>query len=83
MAISAARLIEMLNEIQPAYDFGSDADFIEEGYLDSFDIITLVTALEEEYSVSISALEIIPENFSSLEAIINLVNSSPKTDFQE
>jgi acyl carrier protein len=72
------RILEILKEIQPDFAFEAGVDFIEEGYLDSFDIVTLVSDLEGEFSVLISALEIVPENFGTLDAIAALVEKSEK-----
>ncbi|MDG0873203.1 hypothetical protein L5D93_12255 [Paenibacillus thiaminolyticus] len=41
--------------------------------MDSFDIISLVTMIEEEYDVIIDALAIVPENFISVESIANVI----------
>ena len=72
---------DMLKELQPTYDFEDGVDFIEEGYLDSFDVVTLIPELEEAFSVSISALDIVPENFASVQSICDLVRRSAKTSF--
>lgn len=72
------RILDILKDIQPAFGFEEGVDFIEEGYLDSFDVVTLVSELEREFSVLIPALEILPENFSSVKNIAALVNKSPK-----
>lgn len=69
---------EILLEIQPTYSFEEGVDFIEQGYLDSFDVVTLVATLEETFAVSISALDIVPENFSSVASISALVQRSIK-----
>lgn len=71
----------ILKELQPTYAFEEGVDFIEQSYLDSFDVVTLVTELEETFSVSISALDIIPENFSSVKSICALVRRSAKMNF--
>ena len=63
----------ILSEIRPEYDFSQDVNFIEEGMLDSLDIVALVSGLDEEFSISIDGDDIIPENFSSLEMILNLL----------
>lgn len=73
-----AQILTMLKDLQPTYDFEENADFIEQGYLDSFDVVTLVAELEEAFSVSISALDIIPENFASVVSICELVQRSKK-----
>ncbi len=73
------KIFNMLAEIRPEHDFRNSDDFIEEGLLDSFDIITLIDMLQEEYNVTIDGLEIIPENFCSAEAIASLVEKSGGT----
>jgi len=73
-------VLEMLKNIQPTYNFEDDVDFIEQSYLDSFDVVTLIAELEENFSVSISALDIIPENFVSVKSICDLVHRSKKVN---
>ncbi len=71
------KVIEILKEIRPEFDFNIEStDFINKGMLDSFDIISIVSDLEEEYDVAIDGAEILPENFDSIEAIVNLINKS-------
>jgi len=67
------QIISILSEIRPEYDFSQNLNFIEEGMLDSLDIVTLVNGLDEKFSISIDGNDIIPENFSSLELIANLI----------
>lgn len=66
----------MLAELRPEFDFTDSGDFVMDGLLDSFDIISLSSMLEEEYGITIDGLDIVPENYSSVEAIITLVNKS-------
>lgn len=70
------KIYAMLTEIKPEHDFKSSENYIEDGLLDSFDLITLISMLEEEYNISIDALEIVPENFCSAGAIAALVKKS-------
>ena len=70
------KILTILNEIKPEYDFTESQDFIMDGYLDSFDVVALVSALEEEYGVLIDALDILPENFCNLEAILLVVKKN-------
>ena len=67
--------------MQSDFAFEDGVDFIEEGYLDSFDIVTLVSDLENEFNILISALAIVPENFGSVRAIAALVAKSEKREF--
>lgn len=70
------KLLAILSEIKPEYNFNESKDFIMDGYLDSFDIVALVSAIEEEYSILVDALDILPENFCNLEAILKVVKKN-------
>lgn len=72
------KILAILKDLQPSYSFEKNKNFITAGYLDSFDIVQLVAMLEEQFSVIISALDIVPENFASIESISNLVAKSAK-----
>jgi len=69
-------VIAILTELRPEFDFTEDVNYIEQGMLDSFDIVSLVDSLDEKYNISISGLDIIPENFSSVEAIIRTLEKN-------
>ena len=69
------KIREILVDIRPEYDFLEDKDFIEAGMLDSFDVLTLVTDLEEKFNIKIDG-DILPENFSSINAIKDLLIKS-------
>ena len=69
-------ILNMLEEIKPEFDFNDSEDFVMDGLLDSIDIITLISMLEEKYGISIDGLDIVPENFSSVDSIVNLVIKS-------
>lgn len=62
-------LPEILKGIRPEFDFTASDDFIADGMLDSFDMVTLVAALDKTYGISISGADIVPENFKNLQAI--------------
>ncbi|WP_149701310.1 acyl carrier protein [Campylobacter concisus] len=70
------KIREILVDIRPEYDFLEDKDFIEAGMLDSFDVLTLVTDLEEKFNIKIDGGDILPENFSSINAIKDLLIKS-------
>ena len=67
------KIYAILEGIRPEVDFRETSDFIEDDVLDSLDIIKLVSALEEEFSITVDAEEIVPDNFVSVEDISNLV----------
>jgi acyl carrier protein len=68
-------IANILSEIRPEYDFTASHDFIGEGMLDSFDIVTLVSALEKNYSICIRGTDIVPEHFQNEAAIQSLLKS--------
>ena len=70
---------KILTEIRPEFDFESSSDFIEDGYLDSFDLVTLVAELDETFNISIDGLDIVPENFMSVEAVAEVVKKNGGT----
>ncbi len=70
------KILKILSGIRPEYDFTTSEDFIEEGLLDSFDMVTLVTDLEDAYNIIIDGLDVIPENFATVEAILETVKKN-------
>ena len=63
----------ILNEIKPGVDFKNEKALISDGILASFDVVTLVARLNDEFDVEIGVADIVPENFETLEAIEALV----------
>jgi acyl carrier protein len=66
-------LHDILKRIRPEFDFTASTDFIADGMLDSFDMVTLVAALDKSYGVSIRGVEVVPENFANLGTIAALL----------
>lgn len=67
------RLKEILESIRPDLDFDEEKKLIDDGVLDSMDIISIVTELNDEYDIEINVQYLLPENFNSIEAIYELV----------
>ena len=74
------KIVDFLTEIRPEFDFAASNNFIEEGMLDSFDIVSLVASLDEEYGISIDGTEILPENFSNVDSIFQLLIKNGVTE---
>lgn len=72
------KLIKILTELRPEFDFSQEVDFIEEGMLDSFDIVSLIDSIEEELGISISGIDVLPENFNSVESIVRTIDKNRK-----
>lgn len=66
-------LLKILEDVRDDIDFANTKDLIDSKILTSFDVIQLVSTLDDEYDISIPAAEIVPANFNSAEAIYALV----------
>ena len=66
-------LLEILENLHPEVDFQTCTTLIDDKILDSFDIITIISEINEEFDVVIPAEEIVPENFNSAKALHELV----------
>lgn len=68
------KIISILLDMHPETDFSkSSTNLVSDAILDSFDVVQIISELESSFSISISALDILPENFDSVESICNLV----------
>ena len=65
--------LEFLADVVPGVDFENCTDLIDSSVLSSFDILTIVSELEDEYEVELSPKDLTPENFNSAEALWKLV----------
>lgn len=71
------QIINILTELRPEFDFTQEGvNFIEEGMLDSFDMVNLVSDLDSTFSISIDGVDILPENFSTVDAIEQLLKKN-------
>ena len=67
------RLYEILEDIQPDVDFETTERLIDDHILSSLSILSLIAELEDEYDVTIPAVEIVPANFNSAKAMWALI----------
>ncbi|MBR0428288.1 MAG: acyl carrier protein [Clostridia bacterium] len=67
------KLIEILEEIEDGVDYENCTTLIDEHYLDSLAIISLVAELEDEFDIVIPTVEIIPDNFNSAKAMWEMI----------
>lgn len=70
------KIKEILKDTRPEFNFEEDVNFIDAGYLDSFDLITIVSDIENAFDTKINGALIVPESFQSVDSIVNLVHSS-------
>ena len=67
------KLIEIMQNLHPDIDFETYEGLVDDGILDSLDIVTLITDINDAFDVSIPAEEILPENFNSAKALWELI----------
>lgn len=66
-------LLKILNELHPDVDFTAQTQLVDDEILDSMDIVSLIAAIKETYGVSITARDIVPQNFNSTAALYELI----------
>lgn len=69
------KLLEILKGIRPDVDFENETALIDDGILDSFDVVSIISELDNEFDVQVRITELDPENFNSVEAIWQLVQT--------
>lgn len=67
------KLLELLKGIRPDVDFETETALIDDGILDSFDVVSIISELDDEFGVQIRIAELDPDNFNSLQSIWGLV----------
>lgn len=76
MNANEEKILEMLKDIRPEYDFTASDDFVGDGLLDSFDMVTFVSELENTFGIVIDGLDIVPENFATIPAILEAIKKN-------
>lgn len=69
------QVLAILKSVRPDVDFVNETMLIDSSILDSFDVIEIVTELNEHFDIDITADELEPENFNSWGAITALVEA--------
>ncbi len=67
------KLLEILNQIRSDIDYDNEKALVDDGILDSFDIVSIVSELGMEYDIDISIDDMTAENFNSAEAIFEMI----------
>ena len=66
-------VLEILQEIREEVDYETETQWVTDGLLESFDFVSLVSELNDEFDIEIKAKDLVPENFNSLDAIVEMV----------
>ncbi len=67
------KLLELLKGIRADVDFENETALIDDGILDSFDVVSIISEIDDVFGVQIRINELDPENFNSIEAIWSLI----------
>ena len=62
-----------MESIRPDVDFVNEKKLIEGGFLDSFDVVSIISELNDEYNIRIGVTDLGPENFDSVERIMKMI----------
>ena len=68
------KVMEILMDLRPDVDFENERKLIADGILESFDIMSLVAELEDEFDIKIQPKDLVAENFNSAEAIVEMLH---------
>lgn len=74
------KLINILESLNPGVDYKSVKTLIDDHYLDSLTILSLVAEIEDEFDVTIPTVEIIPENFNSADSLYKMIQRLSEED---
>lgn len=66
-------LLRILSDLHPDVDFETEEHLVDDAILDSFDIVSLITEISDQFDVTITAKDIIPENFNSAQSLYELI----------
>ena len=67
------KLLELLKGVRPDVDFENETALIDDGILDSFDVVAIISEIDDLFDVQIRINELDPENFNSADSIWNLI----------
>ena len=67
------KILEILTELCPGVDFEHETALIDDGLVDSLDIVSIVTELMDAFDVEINVDDLQPENFNSVDAMVDLI----------
>ena len=73
-------LLEILRDLHPEVDFETCDTLIDDKILDSFDIVSIIAEIEDQFDVVISAEKIVQENFNSAQALYALIQELEDED---
>lgn len=74
------QLLNILENLKPGVDFKTATDFVDNGILDSIEIMELADEIMDEFDIELTPVDIVPENFTSLEALYQMIQRKQDED---
>ena len=69
------KLLEILTDVCPGVDFEEETALIDDGVIESLDLVSLVTEMMDAFEIELTVEDLLPENFNSVEAMLALIES--------
>lgn len=73
-------VIAMLEDVNDDADYENCTTLVDDRVLTSFDILSVITAIDDEFDVAVPAKDIVPANFNSAESIRALIERLANED---
>lgn len=67
------RLIELMKENLPGVDVENETALVDDGILESLDLVTLVNEIMNEFDMELNVDDLVPENFNSVDSILEMI----------
>ena len=78
--VTLNEVIEMLEGVREGVDYANATDLVDARRIDSFDILAIVSAIDDEFDVAVPAKEIVPDNFNSAASLMAMINRLAEED---
>ncbi|WP_455163008.1 acyl carrier protein [Slackia exigua] len=72
--ITLDAVIEMLEDVKEGVDYRNATALVDDREIDSFDILAIISAIDDEFDLSVPAKDIVPANFNSAQSLCALIN---------
>ena len=69
------KLLAILEDICPDVDFETEENLIDDGIIESLDIVQIVNEIKVEFDVEITVDDLLPENFNSVDAMLEMIEA--------
>ena len=67
--------LQILTETCPGVDFTKETALVDDGFLESLDLVTIVSEIMATFDIELNVDDLLPENFNSVPAMLRLIQS--------